>query len=353
MGFSQVVEENGIKKLAPITTPTSVTAQEAKTLALEAKELAEAALPLNGSKAMTGTITRNLSNAYPGATIPDNGSYDGARVLRLLGSGGAGDFGGISTEIWNSGMVALLLTYKSCLLRLCTTAADDKYLEGALSFAGEVPARALIIKQYADERYLQKLAADRFVEVGGANASDTADLNAGRGGAGKPFATLPAAAAWACSALGGAKAVIFRLHANMTLTAPLNIYAAPIQNLRIMSDDTKRTLTLGGPIQVYGGSFTIEQVKLEAGAELPHFLLADGQQHSANCIIGAGVEMSGVVSNASIYAANGGHVFLGADIAGEVTGKKYSCVRGGRIISNNHQIPGTDDGTYDGSSTVI
>lgn len=56
MALSQVIEENGVKKLAPMPGATNVGAAEAMAVAAEAKATAEAALPKAGGE-MTGPVS--------------------------------------------------------------------------------------------------------------------------------------------------------------------------------------------------------------------------------------------------------------------------------------------------------
>lgn len=216
------------------------------------------------------------------------------------------------------------------------------------------PKECAINKAYAG-LYLVEQAPGQ-IHIGGDNASDTADLNYGRGlSESLPFATPAAAIAWASKSLASNGSVTFVLHDDFNWGPEID--CSVFGRLALTSDSTKRTLTLPRFAVCYNGVLVFSNIKLAIPADgnVSCFACADGQRGNPIISFSAGVEFSGTPSIASLVAYNGGKLSVGADIAGEVSGKRFSVTRGGMLLLNGKAetaIPGSIAGTHDDNSIV-
>lgn len=203
---------------------------------------------------------------------------------------------------------------------------------------------------------------DIQVHVGGANASDTADLFSGRGlSADKPFATLLAAINFINHNYLVANRAMFILHSDITITDRQRILVKNMGMCAVCSDDTKRTITLEGSaayLDMWGGCFAMWDVNVQLNGAR-NFIRSNSVYGFATVYLGNqfdtashAVNLNGTVTVATIEAS-GGSVYLHDELTGSVTGKRYACANGGRIITNGrgvNAIPGTIAGTCDESS---
>lgn len=200
------------------------------------------------------------------------------------------------------------------------------------------------VMDYSPQRYTANIAA----YVGGANASDTADLNNGRGlSEAKPFATPLAALKWAATHYAAAVVLNLVFCANMSLDGlaiPGNLF-----HYINMSGKTAATkLSLSAPISLSGGGLQLSNISLE-GSNIEAFVRASGSYRACRVVIGAGVTMNGSVIEGTVFALNGAQVICTSAVSGTVTGKKY------RLATNSflgapQYLPGSEDGLKDASS---
>lgn len=217
------------------------------------------------------------------------------------------------------------------------------------------PKSVAITKEFAN-LYLVGMAPEQ-IHVGGANASDTADLGEGRGySTSLPFATPEAAIAWATSNLMSPKSVTLVLHDDFTFRPQVN--CGSFRNLFITSDSTKRTITLTNFAGCYSGCLTFSNIKLAipSGSNVSCFACADGYLGYSMVRFDQNVEFLGNPSSASLIAYNGGKISVRSPISGTVESKRFSITRGGLLILNGQAetvIPGNAAGTHDDSSFVV
>lgn len=190
------------------------------------------------------------------------------------------------------------------------------------------------------------------IHVGGANASDTADLFQGRGlSEDCPFASIQAAASWARLNLACDTAE-FILHADMNFPT-LDVFwqSGAIRQALIRSDSTLRTLHARQVI-CYAGWLELKDIGINLN-NTSRGIVANGAL--SMLVINGSVNVSG--STAIIADANnGGFIKISGSMSGSVTGCRYSCTTGGRILTGGqgpNAIPGTTAGTCDASGVYI
>lgn len=365
MGFSQVVEDNGVKKLVPITTSSSVTAQEAKILASEAKALAENALPLDGSKAMTGNLMQTaieprLQQKLSGTSkdTPPAGRVTGGYNV-FTEDASPNQLGGLgvdyNTDQTRTAFMQAVSADASASARISAILGSD-----GTSFATAPHPRpdnysfdvvtTLAMKDFAP----QKLGADAVLWVNEQTGSDTANLYEGRGfSAAMPFQSLLAAVAWVCANMSG-NSVTINLASDITLPSGLNVACSSIGTLIINAQS--RTVHLGGPISVHYGKLAVKHGKYVADTPIRSFMYAAGLS-GCNPVLSleGDIELQGAVNEAAVMAAYEGTVIMniGNTLTGNVTGKRYRALNGGHILvggRGEEAIPGTIDGTVDAVS---
>lgn len=201
------------------------------------------------------------------------------------------------------------------------------------------------VMDYSPQRQTANIAA----YVGGANASDTADLNNGRGlSEAKPFATPLAALKWAATHY--AAPVVFSLVfcTDMQLPDGLAIPANLFNYINMSGKTAATKLSLSAPISLSGGGLQFSNINLE-GSNIETFVRASGSYRACRVVIGAGVTMNGSVIEGTVFALNGAQVICTSAVSGTVTGKKY------RLATNSflgapQYLPGSEDGQKDASS---
>lgn len=190
--------------------------------------------------------------------------------------------------------------------------------------------------------------------VGGTGASDTADLNNGRGlSYDKPFATFNAAVSWALAHYVGAICNInFVINADISVSA-INICAYNVGSVTITStSNTKHTINISQYIACIGGIVSYKNIKLNGNSSNSAFY----GRHNNIIIVETGVEVSGSFTSATANIAINSALYLNATISGSCTGKRYGLAAGGAIYSNGkgvNAIPGTEAGTVDTSSIYV
>lgn len=220
-------------------------------------------------------------------------------------------------------------------------------LDADLYDASAVTMKAM--KDYAP----MNLAMTSMIHVGGDNASDTADLNAGRGlSADKPFASLTGALLWAVMNTVRFTNLTLMIHSDLVYDYSGQIWNPNIGRIQLISSDTNQhIITLQQPIELVCGNLTFEYNLKLVSSGVSNFFYINGLMGACRLTIGEGVELSGEVTE-SIRVANGGVCVVAGNMTGVVTGKKYSCTTGGMIIGAS-KIPGTEAGTCDANSKAF
>lgn len=350
MGFSQVIEENGVKKLVPITTPASATAQEAKLLALEARETAQAALPKAGGK-MTGEITRIISQINMDSN-PSVNQYIYPLKWRDVNEKMIGGIQAVqltSGRITNDLQTARRLDDTSPTIYAAVSAIIES--DGTAYAAASHPrpdnyGNDIVTTKAMKDYALKKTPANEKIHIGGTNKSDTADLNNGRGSEAMPFASIKAALAWA-SATYASGAIQFILHEDQDLSGQYLNWANTGLDCAIVSDSTTAIHKITcNEFKTYAGRITLSHVELEASENTGDLLGADGALSYIR--IGDAVKFSGTVSGGTVSATNGATIVFAAGLpTGNVTGPRYRLASGGSIFTGNRGedvIPGSQAG---------
>lgn len=211
-------------------------------------------------------------------------------------------------------------------------------------------------KRASVARHPLKQTEQKVIHIGGTNASDTANLNAGRGlSASMPFASLTAAFNWAFASYQSTHfPLVFQIHQNWTLNE-IGINA-PAGMGMIIQGSSGVTLTLGGPIKLLSGTLTLQGINIAGNGIENFFSCGMGFAGPATLVLGNNLNFSGSVTDAVVKAGWGAEVKVPGAITGSVTGKRYVLTHGARIITGGKgetAIPGTEAGTKDASSTYI
>ena len=202
-----------------------------------------------------------------------------------------------------------------------------------------------------------KISQETFLYLNATTGSDTADLNNGRGLlSDKPFKTMDGLLNWARNRYTGPSILTIILNSDIDWS-PSWFVTPQVRSLTIKSDNTKRTINLSSPLTVYYGALGLYNLKLNATKSLGNILGVAGYYTfavSSLYIFSTGIELSGTVTKGSIVSTTGGQVVLDGNIEGSVTGPRYYCEHGGRILTRGrgpNAIPGTEAGKCDDSST--
>lgn len=198
----------------------------------------------------------------------------------------------------------------------------------------------------------QKLTSEINIYVGGANASDTADLFNGRGlTSDKPFATLGAALAFIRGNFF-APSLYLTIIPQADLTGNFTIWGHGLRCLRIGHPSQKYTIT--GNMTVLSGAVCLRNLKLVAPADTVYLIYMNGAEGGRPHLrILENVELSGTVTGAAIASDYGSIVLISKPLTGAITGKRYLVASGGAIYTNGkgpNAIPGTVAGTCDSVS---
>lgn len=254
--------------------------------------------------------------------------------------------------------------YNALKLRVFAPDVADKIADiGLFSMAdGSVyatcpPPRGLYNNDIATFKSLVDYAAknpavDFNVHIGGENASDTADLNDGRGlSAEMPFASFDAAVVWVCSRFASSiRNINLFVHEDMIWNSGISS-----GNLRSLTITTVNNaiLSVGQNALVRNGNVSFQNCKLHA-ENVPGLIRAEGAWGQPLIYIGTGVELTGTVTRGAVCASYGGSVFMLQPFVStsSVTGPRYRADQGAKIVreSTSIIIPGTADGFCDSSS---
>lgn len=328
-----------------------------KAIADSAKTTAEAALPRAGGE-MSGNLFIYCGKAVDGgngerASLSLGGS-DKKKITHLISfynKSTNSDIGAASTllRVFNHN-IETQPNYTDLTINL----DDDGRAYGLSPQPRDSYGNDIVTTKYAKDKFLQKLSSQLILYVGGAGASDTADLFAGRGmTADKPFATLDAAWKYGVNNFcGGAQNLHLVVQADLACGIVF-INSVNINAIVIKSDSVKRNITLTR-LEVGAGAVQLENIKLTAGTGSPYILAA--RSAGTMLTLDAGVELYGAPGECAVKAKWGGMVLVNGDIGGSVTGKRYICEGCGRIVTNGRgatAIPGTEAGTCDASSVYI
>lgn len=369
MGFSQVVEENGVKTLVPINTPSSVTAQEAKLLATEAKALATAAATKTELAEVKQTADGALQKSggemsgeirfdnETGGVLQDEQAWANPAITFRDSAGGrfagfqAGQSGtdGIFLRLWARRDGSETPVYIG--LRVGGTDVRHAHFQvPSYPDFQDMPLGAAINKNVLTDYAAPLLTANKYFYIDPVNGSDTADLHSGRGESqDKAFKTFDAAVRWAqryCSS----ETVGLYLMGDVTC----NLDAIDFPNaklVRVTSLNGPWTITLQKPFMVRSGTIELYKVNFAAPDAIANIFAAVGYYGQAHMIINT-VNVTGSVTDAVVKASHDAYAVVNGGFTGTVTGKKYSCLYGG-ILAGASLIPGTIDGTCDANSKVF
>lgn len=187
-------------------------------------------------------------------------------------------------------------------------------------------------------------------------ASDTADLNNGRGlSENMPFASLPGALSWASRHYSAGTVVEIILHSDITLSEQLFIKSPFSAALIIRSDDTLRTINVVTRTTVQAGCVKFRNLNFNAASSINSFLFAESVYGSATMIVLTdAISFNGVVSQCTLASASFAKIYImsACALTGNVSGKKYALTNGAGLIISGKTIPGTVDGTKDASCVV-
>lgn len=322
----------------------NATASSAYTKAESAQATADAALPKAGGE-MTGNI--NFQHEFPASEIPDAIS---SKMIRFHGTDN-GEISILRSLVGTSGKRQLQLA--SLWSGLESTVCS--IIENGICYATAPHPRDNYGTDIVTTKALKDYAARKTsgvinIFIGGAGASDTADLYVGRGeSADKPFASFIAAFNYANSLFSGGN-INFILQADLEWNTDTRLYCA--NQYKIKSDSSKRTFILKIPLIVADGIFELEQIKLQNSVSISAFLEARGNRGVPIISFNDGVEIDGNVSSATCVANFAGIIMCNYQVAGSVTGKKYESTNGGKIIGVS-KLPGTAAGMVDANSNAF
>lgn len=341
---------------AATAAAAQTSASNAVSTANEAKTLAENALPKTG-----GTVDGSLSIKSPSISLNGHNAV------------GFSDYNHMDTRFSNTiavGVVRNVWTPETTFTRQLIEAKAFKedgtqvissveavaYKNGVQAAWAPQPQSDDYTKQIVTMRKLKDYAVKKTplfseIHVGGANASDTANLFQGRGlSADMPFATLSAAFAWVNQSMNAQSSPIkFILHSDQSLSGNHALNPAILEN-QVVSDDTKRTVTIN-TFTVLSGTVTFGNVNLQGASGAAYGLCSNGSYGSSMTKIAGGVSINGAFSASVVYANVRGCINVVETPTGNATGKKYVATNGSLIIGAS-KLPGSEAGTCDSTSHV-
>lgn len=363
MAFSQVIEDKNSptgKSLVRLSGATDAGSAAAMAVAQEAKQTADAALPKAGGK-MTGNLLIEKT------TPQINQTCVGADRTNEIGNGqgwfGMYDENNLPMSFFATAARATdTITYMRLYAPQAENATADlgivypragepyAYGPGPRSLYNNDLATMMSVMNFAQ----QKTIANVNMYVGGDNASDTADLRDGRGLApDKPFATPLAAALFAITHYSGAYSINLCLQSDdLVWDYTTGLYAPNLYSLKLTSDTTKRTLTLAKPINVTGDNIQITNLNLVTSGTIDCFMRASSLERIAHLYL-AHLDFSGTVTQGTVVADSGATIYINTELTGEVTGPRFLCRRGSKILgfgTNRDGIPGSADGVLTADS---
>ena len=208
----------------------------------------------------------------------------------------------------------------------------------------------------------KKILSNKDFYVGGTNASDTLDLYNGRGESPeKPFATIAACTKYITTNFFGPFFITINLQADFAL-GNLVIDAPNFKGILIKSASADNIKTLAITSNQYGcitgsGVLRFSDLNIEARNCNALFWATEGGTNGCCYIsLSSGLNITGSMlstNNSVVAASSGGTVRIESTITGDITGKRYFCTNGGRILTGGkgpNAIPGTEAGTCDENS---
>lgn len=364
MAFSQVIEDKNSptgKSLVRLSGATDAGSAAAMAVAQEAKQTADAALPLDGSKEMTGDL--NIRKLLPVIVLTHN---DIAREDDLASVHQSWFFmydkdnkplGGIAEYLSNEKHVIYLRVYRQTEEFAISDLSIVYEKEGAPYATSPHPrsdnygtdiVTMKALKDYAP----MKVANTVNIHINTETGSDTAGLLAGRGfSEDKPLKTLGAALGLTAGHIGTGQVNII-LHSDVTLSELISFACAQCRVVTITSDTTLRKIRCTdslAQLSIVAGRVVLENIELAGEASCARILSVSNNGYMS---IRTGVVFSGACNDSIVGAFTGGILEIAQAITGTITGKKYLCTNGGMIIGAS-KIPGTIDGTCDANSKAF
>lgn len=210
--------------------------------------------------------------------------------------------------------------------------------------------------RYCVDNFMQSSHSSITLYLGGANASDTAAINTGRGKTpDKPFAGLSAILNWISKYYASNYEIKIVLQDDYNAAGSLYYNLPSIYRIHLTSDSTKRKITFNQNTYINSGSLKFSNIKLHFN-NVPQGLSVQGHYRDTHLQLDSDLEITGTVTQALLNAFYGGTIWINNSISGTVTGKKYSCTTGGKIFTNNlgaSAIPGSVAGTCDDNSIFV
>lgn len=381
MAFYQVVEDKNAasgKSVVQLSGGTNVGAAAALAAAQAAQQTADEALPLDGSKNMTGVIN------WKSETLDRDVNPEAAIFLNQL----------FAKDKNGKNLMSLYTAQRAngdtmTDFAVLTTGTDGEQVKGGFtanvqrdgeSYLGIVtpgdnaPTSAIVNKAYVQDRLIHRLAGNKSIHVwpSHANASDTANLWFGRGDPDKPFASLEAALRFGEAVYASPSWQLnIVLHENMAFDNLLT-YPQNVGGVLISSADSANPVTLAltgvfrpgrgytafGGIRVALASMfnqfgTLEiRANTEITATDASAILFNNYGRGAITLIASDNIVFGGACACVLAAGRGGCVDMRRAVTGAITGKKYDANMGGLIVGSTY-IPGTEAGTADSNSKAI
>lgn len=235
---------------------------------------------------------------------------------------------------------------------------------GNLKLAGELNPllydASAVSAKWAVDKLTNNLASQTNVFVKPSTGSDTQNLNSGRGlFEDLPFASVEAAYAWIMASHASNGVVYISLLEDVVCEENLNIFMGAVATLGIISyplDGELRKITFKQGLQIYSGHVGLNTLKVDIPREGygNAFHVTGNMRGTSPMLTLKKCELSGSVEQVFALDYNA-TIFWGSDCASTIDGKKYSCVKGSRLLTaaGESSLPGTTAGTKDASSYVI
>lgn len=217
--------------------------------------------------------------------------------------------------------------------------------------------------KYVKDNFVQAVTKSLNTYVGGANASDTADLGNGRGlTSDKPFANIMPAMDWVLSHYNiGNHIFVFIVQDNLDLGSANDLFLhAQGAYCYIQSADANNLKRIkANRFIVYEGHLHFRNIELEAYNTLYCMQAATALGHIS---LGDTVNFYGNLTSAThggcVYIPTAGTVSVSsaATIGGNFTGKRFHIAGVGTILSGGKGVnafPGTQAGVVEGSAKYV
>lgn len=384
MAFSQVIEDKNSptgKSLVRLSGATDAGSAAAMAVAQEAKQTADAALPKAGGE-MTGGLVQTLTSIDATIAAPEASKYVYPWMLQDINGNRIGGlqitFSQTSGALAHNLMIRRLVgdTWKDVYGLSINMLADGNayatFPHPRPDNYGNDGVTAKAMKDWA----AQNLLENKTYYVNPETGSDTADLNAGRGTADKPFKSVRGALSWACTHHTGNRMVTIVLQGDCTEAGTTPVI--PFHKLLITSDDTRRALTIAetDSFGVGAGNMILRNITINPGLRLVSRgdkgdgpssitlddvslisdilqIIATGPGAQIDAINEIDVNGAAAIGCGLFRSLNGATVdYSGATFTGSVTGWKYEARNGSLIIAGDKIIPGDGEGICDAHSVI-